>query len=154
MNFISGLLILPLLILWTTLPNDGIAIFADWFFNKISTLLLELPFSRDMETEADVVGLELSAKACFDVREAPAFWGKMAIISEKEQPEHGLEMPEFLSTHPSHSNRQKHLSDLIPSALDKRSLCGCSKLEGPDPMVEFLKFRVIFYSASIVLSFP
>ena len=137
-------MIFPIFLLWTILPNDFIALFAEWLFGKISTLLLELPFSRDMENEADVVGLEISSKACFDVREAPAFWGKMQLISETEVREGGLEIPEFLSTHPSHTNRQKQLSDLLPKALDKRSLCGCSKLDGPDPMVAFTKFKVIF----------
>ena len=136
-------MLFPLLILWTILPNDGIALVADWLFGKISTLLLELPFSRDMETEADVVGIQLSSKACFDVREATVFWGKMQIISEREGVEKGVEIPEFLSSHPSHSSRQKQLFDLLPKALDKRSLCGCNKLEGPDPMVEFTKFKVM-----------
>ena len=135
-------MIAPILFLWTILPNDAIAVFADWLFNQISTLLLELPFSRHMENEADIVGLELSSKACFDVREAPAFWGKMQIILEQDAGENGSELPEFLSTHPSHINRQKQLSDLLPKALDTRSTCGCNKLTGPDPMVEFVKFKV------------
>ena len=149
-NFLSFLMILPLLIGWAILPNDGIAIVADWFFNKVSTLLLELPFSREMETEADIVGLEIASKACFDVREAPAFWGKMALIVENQIGE--VEIPEFLSTHPSHSSREKHLLDLLPKALDKRSICGCSKLEGPDPMVEFLKFKVSRFLINIKLN--
>lgn len=36
-----------------------------------------------MEMEADEVGLVLAAKACFDVRMAPQFWGKMALTSEE-----------------------------------------------------------------------
>ena len=36
-----------------------------------------------MEMEADEVGLVLAAKACFDVRMAPQFWGKMAVTSEE-----------------------------------------------------------------------
>ena len=51
------------------------------FFHKVSSMLFELPFNRDMETEADEVGLKLAAKACFDVREAPAFWAKMELVS-------------------------------------------------------------------------
>ena len=36
-----------------------------------------------MEVEADEVGLILAAKACFDIREAPKFWARMA---QEEEP--------------------------------------------------------------------
>ena len=136
-------MIAPLLFLWAMLPNDVIAVFADWLFGKISILLLDLPFSRNMETEADIVGLEISSKACFDIREAPAFWAKMELIGELDEAQIGSDIPEFLSTHPSHTNRQKHLSDILPKALDRRSTCGCNKLTTSDPMTEFLKFKVL-----------
>ena len=62
-----------------------------------------------METEADEVGLKLASRACLDVREAPAFWAKMAAVEkEEEQP------PELLSTHPTHENRQQYLLELLP----------------------------------------
>ena len=99
-----------------------------------------------METEADIVGIELASKACFDVREAPVFWGKMQMLEEialqMEGNENGSELPEFLSTHPSHANRQKNLSDLIPKALETRSTCGCNKLSSTDPLADFLDFKV------------
>ena len=134
-------MIAPLLFLWAMLPNDVIAFFADWLFGKISTILLDLPFSRNMETEADIVGLEISSKACFDIREAPAFWGKMELLAGLEGDGSDIE---FLSTHPSHANRQNHLLEILPQALNSRSTCGCSKLNTPDPMAEFLKFRVFY----------
>ena len=45
-------------------------------------MLIDLPFNRLMETEADEVGLQLASKACFDIREAPVVWAKMNAISE------------------------------------------------------------------------
>jgi Zn-dependent protease with chaperone function len=45
--------------------------------------VFELPFSRHMETEADEVGLQLAAKACFDVRQAPTFWALMEQAEEE-----------------------------------------------------------------------
>ena len=39
-------MILPMAVLWAFLPNDGIAIVADYFMSKVSEILLELPFSR------------------------------------------------------------------------------------------------------------
>lgn len=130
-NLISVLLLIPLAVLWAFLPNDGLALVADWFFNKVTTIALELPFSRDMEREADAVGLQLAAKACFDVRQAPAFWRRMHALSEMNPEE--VQLPEFLSTHPSHCSRHEELIDQIPQAIKQRLECQCQPLTGPDP---------------------
>ena len=82
-NLMTLGLIIPLAVLWAIVPNDGIALVADWFFNKVKKLTWELPFSRAIETEADVVGLKLASKACFDVREGPLFWDKMKYLEEQ-----------------------------------------------------------------------
>ena len=65
--------------------------------------LLGLPNSRSHETEADRVGLELSARAGFDPRAAVTLWQKMGAAS-------GNGPPKFLSTHPSSSDRQSDLT--------------------------------------------
>lgn len=57
-----------------------------------------LPFGRAQESEADVVGLELMAKAGFDPAQSIVLWQNMAKAG-------GAQGPELLSTHPSHSNR-------------------------------------------------
>ena len=44
----------------------------------------------------------------------------------------------FLSTHPSDAERQGCISTFIPKALEKRSSCGCRKLNTTDPLVEYL----------------
>ncbi|HEY0847976.1 MAG TPA: M48 family metallopeptidase, partial [Noviherbaspirillum sp.] len=64
--------------------------------------LLGLPNSRRHETEADRVGIELSARAGYDPRAAVTLWQKMGQLG-------GGEPIKFLSTHPSQSDR---LSDL------------------------------------------
>jgi predicted Zn-dependent protease len=63
-----------------------------------------LPHSRTHETEADRMGVELSARAGFDPRAAVSVWQKMAKIG-------GGKGPEFLSTHPSAESRIKDLED-------------------------------------------
>lgn len=70
-----------------------------------------LPFSRKHETEADIIGLELMAKAGFDPRESVILWQNMAKLS-------GEGGPEFLSTHPANTTRisqlEKHLPKVMP----------------------------------------
>ena len=63
-----------------------------------------LPHSRIHETEADRMGVELSARAGYDPRAAITVWEKMAKMG-------GGKGPEFLSTHPSPESRIKDLQD-------------------------------------------
>ncbi|TFW20307.1 M48 family metallopeptidase [Duganella callida] len=57
-----------------------------------------LKFSRGDESEADLVGMDLAARAGFDPRAGIALWQKMGAVN-KNQP------LQFLSTHPSGSQR-------------------------------------------------
>lgn len=76
-----------------------------------------LPHSRNQESEADIMGLDLMAKAGFDPRESVNLWQNMAAAG-------GGQPPEFLSTHPSHGTRIKNLESGIPAALEQRSKSG------------------------------
>ncbi len=68
-----------------------------------------LPYGRAQESEADIVGLELMAKAGFDPYQSVELWKNMAKASGGSQP------PELLSTHPSHSTRISDLSSKAKS---------------------------------------
>jgi predicted Zn-dependent protease len=57
-----------------------------------------LKFNRGDETEADLVGMDIAARAGYDPRAAVSLWQKMGAASKGEP-------PQFLSTHPSHSTR-------------------------------------------------
>lgn len=70
----------------------------------ITQLTISLPNSRQFETEADRVGVELAARAGYDPRAVLTLWQKM----EKAG---GSSPPQWLSTHPSHTNRQRDLAD-------------------------------------------
>lgn len=70
-------------------------------------LLLHLPFSRDMELEADAMGLELMARAGYDPKNAPNVWRKM-------QARLGGSGTEFFATHPNHERRIGQLEAMIP----------------------------------------
>jgi predicted Zn-dependent protease len=72
---------------------------------------ISLPFSRKHETEADLIGLELMARAGFDPREAVTLWQNMAQASG------GNAAPEFLSTHPSGDTRIRELTNQLPKVM-------------------------------------
>jgi len=67
-----------------------------------------LPFSRSHESEADLIGLDLMAKAGFNPEESVTLWKNMS--------QAGTSPPEFLSTHPSGDTRIKQLKERIPKA--------------------------------------
>ena len=63
------------------------------------------PFSRKQESEADYLGLIFSSLSGFDIRETVKVWERMQKANKGKEP------PEFMSTHPSSSNRIKTISD-------------------------------------------
>ncbi|KAI9499061.1 peptidase family M48-domain-containing protein [Zychaea mexicana] len=83
------------------------------------SFILERPFSRKCETEADEIGLQLMAQACYDPHEAVNMWKRMERAG-------GGDIPQFMSTHPSHKNRVAYLEKEMPSALAKRASSDCT----------------------------
>ena len=79
--------------------------------NQIMQYVLVLPNSRQNETEADAIGLEIAARGGYDPRAAITLWEKMSKESKGKNP------PEFLSTHPSNENRIKELAALMPRVM-------------------------------------
>lgn len=78
--------------------------------DQVAGVLYQLPHSREKETEADRIGLELMARAGYDPAAAISLWRKMADATK------GRGSPEFLSTHPSHASRMADLQSLQPLA--------------------------------------
>ena len=69
--------------------------------------LLTLKFGREDESEADLVGLELAARAGYDPHAGVTLWNKMAAAS-KGAP------PQWLSTHPSGPTRISDIERALP----------------------------------------
>lgn len=90
-----------------------------------AALAITLPNSRDAETEADQIGIELAARAGFDPRAAVTLWEKMA----KE----GGTPPEFFSTHPAPENRAQRLQALVARVDPLYQRARDNKTAGPLP---------------------
>lgn len=75
----------------------------------LGTQLLTLQFSRNDESDADLVGLELAARAGFDPQASVSLWTKMGQATGDRQ--NGLA---FLSTHPSGPRRIRELERNAP----------------------------------------
>lgn len=69
--------------------------------------LLNLRFSREDESEADLVGIELSARAGYDPSAAVRLWEKM-MAANKGAP------PQWLSTHPANATRIQNIQANLP----------------------------------------
>ncbi len=72
--------------------------------------LLSLKFSRDDETEADLVGMEIAARAGYDPRAGVTLWQKMS-AANKGAP------PQWLSTHPSGNTRIEEIQANLPKVM-------------------------------------
>jgi predicted Zn-dependent protease len=74
--------------------------------------LIATRFSRSDETEADRIGLELTARAGYDPRAGIALWQKMIRASQDSG-----RLPEFLNTHPAESSRVLEIESLLPTVM-------------------------------------
>ena len=63
------------------------------------------PFSRKQESEADYLGMIFSSLSGYDIRETKKLWERMKKANK------GKETPQFLSTHPSPTQRIKNLTE-------------------------------------------
>lgn len=81
---------------------------------QAANLAVSLPYARKHESDADLVGLELAARAGYDPRAAVTVWRKMTRYAQgagRDQP------PQFLSTHPSNENRIREIEANLPRVM-------------------------------------
>lgn len=72
--------------------------------------LLTLKFGREDESEADLVGMDLAARAGYDPRAGVSLWQKMSAANQSGP-------PQWLSTHPSGKTRIADIEANLPKVL-------------------------------------
>ena len=83
-----------------------------------------LGFSRGDESEADLVGMDIAARAGYDPRAGISLWQKMSEASKGEP-------PQFLSTHPSHASRIDNMRGSLPKVMPLYERVQASKVTPP-----------------------
>lgn len=78
---------------------------------EMSMVYLTLPYGREQETDADIVGLDYMANAGFDPRASIYLWKNLT------EADGDSDRNEFLSSHPSNQNRINNLVQNLTPAL-------------------------------------
>ena len=73
----------------------------------LSSIGIMNPFNRKQETEADYLGMIFASLSGYDIRETVKVWERMREANKGKEP------PEFMSTHPSSSNRIDNINNWI-----------------------------------------
>ncbi len=94
----------------------------------VGDLGISRPHNRVQEKEADVMGLELMARAGYNPHSAVTLWQKMQKASRGSS-------PQFLSTHPSKANRIATLQSLMPKVEPLYQQASGSVVVSPSPSV-------------------
>tara|TARA_Y100000590_G_scaffold443978_1_gene574148 strand:- start:48 stop:875 length:828 start_codon:yes stop_codon:yes gene_type:complete len=69
------------------------------------------PFNRKQESEADYLGLIFSSLSGYDIRETVKIWERMKEANKGKEPS------EFMSTHPSSTNRIKNINEWMNQVI-------------------------------------
>ena len=79
----------------------------------LSSIGIMNPFNRKQETEADYLGMIFASLSGYDIRETVKVWERMKEANKGKEP------PEFMSTHPSSSNRIDNINEWINEIILK-----------------------------------
>ena len=79
----------------------------------LSSIGIMNPFNRKQETEADYLGMIFASLSGYDIRETVKVWERMKEANKGKEP------PEFMSTHPSSTNRISNITNWINEIILK-----------------------------------
>lgn len=95
----------------------------DTFNRLLLDGLVKMPASRQMETEADYIGLMIMSRACFHPEESIQLWKRMADFESRSM--RGGANLEFLSTHPASERRIENMRKWLGSAHELYNEADC-----------------------------
>eukprot|EP00117_Sycon_ciliatum_P011227 scpid66709/ scgid3903/ Metalloendopeptidase OMA1, mitochondrial; Overlapping with the m-AAA protease 1 homolog len=115
-----NMIILPVTIAVNAFTGVGFSSFIYFGEKWFSKVFVSMPYSRMREKEADDLGMEMAARACFDMRNAPEFFSRISEIPEDM---------EWLSTHPTGEHRRQALTDRLTEMMEitREECAGYSK---------------------------
>jgi predicted Zn-dependent protease len=90
---------------------------------RAAVYAIQLPNSRESESEADQIGIGLAARAGYDPKAAVTLWEKMGSL--------GGAPTEFLSTHPSPQHRAARLKELGVSLMPAYEMAKANPVPAP-----------------------
>ena len=125
-DVVSVWLLMKLCLVCFVLPrlNDQPSLFLEGINDWVVEMVAELPYSRLLENEADAIGLEIAAAACYDSTHASEFWDRHALAHEDEN-KNVKKVNEYLSTHPLSSNRSETIASRTHEMRQLSEDCGC-----------------------------
>lgn len=100
----------------------------DTFNGLLLDGFLRMPASRQMETEADYIGLMIMSRACFNPGESVKLWKRMSEF-ESKQAGRGTNL-EFLSTHPASERRIENMTEWMGKARELYEQSNCGAING------------------------
>ncbi len=108
--------------LWAIIPSDLVSFFLHKWSLSLTEILFHLPYSRELEEEADTIGFLVASSACYEPAKSMQIWSHFPTPSAKE-------VPEYLSTHPVNDLRLNALKELLPQANHAWKESGCSVMQ-------------------------
>lgn len=122
-SLIDTIFLFPLGLIWFLIPFDSIAFLIHSLSKHLVRVAFHLPYSRKLETEADVIGLLFAARACYNPNAGPHLWSHFDKSTPEEQ-----RIAQYRSTHPASEQRTKVLHGMLPMAMSLWKTSECDKM--------------------------
>jgi len=120
-TFVDSLLLFPIAVIWFMAPFDWLAFVMHSISKRLVTMALHLPYSRKLETEADMIGMMFAARACYNPSAGPSLWSHFGANKNSISP--------YKATHPPSEERSKNLQDMLPTAKSLWESNDCEKTQ-------------------------
>lgn len=122
-SLIDTIFLFPLALIWFIAPFDTVAFLFHSLSKHLVRVAFHLPYSRKLETEADIIGLLFAAQACYNPAAGPHLWSHFGSNIPEEQ-----RIAQYRSTHPASEQRTRVLDGMLPMAMSLWKDSECDKM--------------------------